>query len=113
MQKHLVREIYNIKHDLHESRWTQFNDTIASDREVFRSSQTSSLHQEEDTLNYGQRHTRIHVHCYIISNSYTMVCPPVRGDNSRALASGLSYVQGDKHGITILYHLHQCIPCTK
>ena len=41
-----------------------------------------------------------------ISNSYTMGCPPVRGDNPRALASGLSYVQVDKHGITILYHLH-------
>ena len=41
-----------------------------------------------------------------ISNSYTMGCPPERGDNPRALASGLSYVQVDKHGITILYHLH-------
>ena len=43
-----------------------------------------------------------------------MVCPPVRGDNPRALASGLSYVQVDKHGITtcILYHLHQCRPRT-
>ena len=41
-----------------------------------------------------------------------MGCPSVRGDNPRALASGLSYVQVDKHGITILYHLHQCIPCT-
>ena len=28
-----------------------------------------------------------------ISNSYTMGCPPVRGDNPRAFASGLSYVQ--------------------
>ena len=27
------------------------------------------------------------------------------GDNPQALASGLSYVQVDKHGITILYHL--------
>ena len=36
-----------------------------------------------------------------ISYSYTMGCPPVRGDNPRALASGLSYVQMDKHGITI------------
>ena len=26
-----------------------------------------------------------------------MGCPPVRGDNPRALASGLSYVQVDKH----------------
>ena len=25
-------------------------------------------------------------------NSFTMGCPPVRGDNPRALASGLSYV---------------------
>ena len=31
-----------------------------------------------------------------------MACPPVRGDNPRALASGLSYVHVDKHGITIL-----------
>ena len=42
----------------------------------------------------------------IISNSYTMGCPPVPGDNPRALASGLAYVQVDKHGITILYHTH-------
>ena len=47
-----------------------------------------------------------------IGNSYTMACPPVRGDNPRALASGLTYVQMDKHVITILYHLHQCRPCT-
>ena len=46
-------------------------------------------------------------------NSYTMVCLPVCGDNPRALASGLSYVQVDKHGLTILYHLHQCRPCTE
>ena len=37
-----------------------------------------------------------------------MGCPPVRGDNPRALVSGLSYVQVVIHGITILYHLHQC-----
>ena len=48
----------------------------------------------------------------MLSNSYTMDCPPVRGDNPRALASGLFYVQLDKRGITILYHLHQCRPCT-
>ena len=35
------------------------------------------------------------------SNSYTMGCPPVRGDNPPALASGLSYVHVDKHGITM------------
>ena len=28
----------------------------------------------------------------------------MRRENPRALASGLSYVQVDKHGITILYH---------
>ena len=27
-----------------------------------------------------------------------MACPHVRGDNPRALASGLCYVQVDKHG---------------
>ena len=42
---------------------------------------------------------------------HTMGRPLVRGDNPRALASGLSYVQVDKHGITISYHLHQCRPC--
>ena len=30
-----------------------------------------------------------------------MGCPPVCGDNPQALVSGLSYVQVDKHGITI------------
>ena len=50
-------------------------------------------------------------HC-VSRNSYTMGCPPVRGDNPRALASGLSYVQEDNHGITTVYHLHQCRPCT-
>ena len=29
-----------------------------------------------------------------------MGCPPVRGDNQRALASGLAYVLVDIHGIT-------------
>ena len=47
-----------------------------------------------------------------LCNSYTMGCPPVRGDNPRALASGLSHVQVDERGITILYHLHQCRPCS-
>ena len=39
-----------------------------------------------------------------------MGCPPVRVDNPRALASGLSYVQVDEPAISILYHLHQCRP---
>ena len=29
--------------------------------------------------------------------AHIMGCPPVCGDNPRALASGFSYVQGDKH----------------
>ena len=32
-----------------------------------------------------------------------MDCPPARGDNPRALSSGLSYVQVDKHGIITFY----------
>ena len=40
-----------------------------------------------------------------------MACPPERGDNPRAVASGLSYLQVDKHGILILYHLNQYRPC--
>ena len=47
-----------------------------------------------------------------LRNSYTMGCPPVRRDNPLAFASGLSYVQVDKHGITILCHLYQCRHCT-
>ena len=35
------------------------------------------------------------------SYSYTMGCTPVRGDNPRTLASGLSYVRVNKYGITI------------
>ena len=37
-----------------------------------------------------------------LGSSCTMACLPVSGDNPQALASGLSYVQVDKHGITIL-----------
>ena len=48
---------------------------------------------------------------YQICDSYAMGCLPLRGDNPLALASGLSYVQVDKHRINILHHLHQCIPC--
>ena len=33
----------------------------------------------------------------LLCSSYTMGCRPVCGDNPRALASGLSYVQVDKH----------------
>ena len=40
-----------------------------------------------------------------------MICPPVCGENLQALASGLSSLQEDNHGITNLYHLHQCRPC--
>ena len=52
------------------------------------------------------------VRAYNLCNSYAIRCPPVRGDNPRALASGLSYVHVDKHGITILHHLHQRRACT-
>ena len=31
-----------------------------------------------------------------MSNSYTMVCPSVRGDNARDLAIGLSPAQADE-----------------
>ena len=47
-----------------------------------------------------------------ICNSYTMGWTPIRGENLRAQAGGLSYVQVDNHGITILYHLHHWRPCT-
>ena len=54
----------------------------------------------------------------MISNGYTIGCPPVPGDDRRAfgdnprdLASGLSIIQVDNHGIAILYHLHKYRPC--
>ena len=46
-----------------------------------------------------------HICTIMLGNSNTMGCPPVRGDNPRALASRLSSAQVDKHGITILYRL--------
>ena len=61
---------------------------------------------------FAYDHMTVCLRCKELSNSYTWGCPPVRGDNPRALASGLSYVQVDKHGITILYHLQQCRPFT-
>ena len=33
-----------------------------------------------------------------------MVCPPVRGDNPRALASGLSPVQVDNISVDLVYY---------
>ena len=41
-----------------------------------------------------------------LCNGYTMGCPPVRGENPRALASGLSYVHMDYDGLAILYQLY-------
>ena len=38
------------------------------------------------------------------STNYTMVSPPVRGDNSRALASGLSPVKADKAWYNYFIH---------
>ena len=43
--------------------------------------------------------------CQCIPDSYNMVCPPVRGDNPRALAGGLSAVQADKPCNTCNYSL--------
>ena len=65
-----------------------------------------------DVTDVAMLRVRHSFHNHMICKSYTIGCPPVCGDNPRALASGLSYVQVDKHGITILYHLHQCRPCT-
>ena len=39
--------------------------------------------------------------CVFKVRQYTMGCPHVRGENPRALASGLSYVHMGKHGIWI------------
>ena len=61
---------------------------------------------------YGYKYVDIFHKTYIflmyICNNYTTGCQPVRGDNPRALARGLSYVQVDKHGKASLYHIHHC-----
>ena len=42
-----------------------------------------------------------------------MVCPPIRGDNPRALASfSQVHVQVESHGITTSYNLFQSRPFT-
>ena len=75
---------------------------------VCRAQEIHSLSQMMDDVALGafSLSAQLYLSIKTICNSYTMGCPPVRGDNPRALASGLSYVQVDKHGITILYHLH-------
>ena len=56
----------------------------------------------ETSIDLRMGNAGLHLWNYLkLSNGYTKGCPPVRVDNSRALASGLSYVQVDKHGITI------------
>ena len=45
--------------------------------------------------------TGLNQYVFIICNNYTLGCPPVRGDNPRAKANELSYVQVDKHSKTI------------
>ena len=48
----------------------------------------------------------------MVSNSYTLVCPPVQGDNSQALVSGLSPVQVDKPWYNYLNMLNIGTPKT-
>ena len=51
-------------------------------------------HRKKKKSNFP-KHTVVSKSILIISINYTMDCPPARGDNPRALASGLSYVQVD------------------
>ena len=46
-----------------------------------------------------------------LCNNYTMVCPSVRGDTPRALASGLSPVQADNPWYYYLIHLYHPQKC--
>ena len=68
--------------------------------------QNSHVHvcvYERDTwthFNAAHGHLNEDLNTFCLGNIYTMGCPPVRGDNPRALASGLYYVQVGKHGIT-------------
>ena len=61
------------------------------------------INSHSQVSNAGPEKHLISMSDFEICNSYTMGCPPERGDNPRALASGLSYEQVDKHVITILY----------
>ena len=60
------------------------------------------MHNFQSSLVYYRRHFKTACtvrNCNQLSNSNTKGRPPVRGDNLRALASGLSSVQVDKHVI--------------
>ena len=47
-----------------------------------------------------------HLQRFKTSYSYTMACPPVRGDNPRALASELSNIQADKPWYNYFYNTY-------
>ena len=75
-------------------------------------------HQDVNTRFSKTEYTKV-MNCISLCYSYTKACLSVCGDNPRASASGVSYVQVDKPGITILYHLisvdlaHHEIFCVK
>ena len=60
--------------------------------------QTTKLQTTISVLGQGHNlNLGLHINPGSMCNSYTTACPHVRGDNPRALASGLSYVHVDKH----------------
>ena len=85
-------------------------DVLSTNNKGWRSPDVCHCLTDQTFIGFGDENKLgLNVSGRQISNSYAMACPPVRGDNPRALASGLSYVQMDKQGITILYHLHKWI----
>ena len=55
-----------------------------------------------------------HLYAYLhigLFYSSSMVCPPVQGDNPRALARGLSPAQTDKPWYNNLHQSYQCRIC--
>ena len=66
---------------------------------------------KQASTNPNQKDKRVYQTNVDLCYSHTMVSPPVRGDNPRVKARGLSPRMGGKnHGMTIIYHPYQCRP---
>ena len=115
-RKSMVRKCYslsqiNLRHQKELPIGTASANSVQSDLECTSEDLldivTLTLHNVTLTSQKPCQHKN-KCNCSETSNGYTIGCLHVHvcGDNPRALASGLSYVQVDKHGITILYRLH-------
>ena len=90
-------------HSVQNSPWREWGLLAAHGLIVYGSQCEDTPSQCEDAQKWtlhligrrrinGKVSVKIIIMVFTLCNSYTMDCPPVRGDNQRALANGLSYV---------------------